>query len=361
MTVPRIIIGDFLCEDTFARDSGLNPRVLTKKVVQSVSAQATLLRAFAGEGDLLWTPLPIDPARLAEVPGLARPELVSGPQEELPAADRVLAWGETRAVRDLRRRLGATADDQFPAAEPAAAAKVNHRSFLLDAGSPALWRLPGAKMLTCIPELEQYLATMDTPPGQWVLKSPWSAAGRLRHVGSGARVEPDARRHVIDLFYRFDELLFEPWVERVADYGVSGVVTDVGVAELARHRQSVDGYGRFRSIRVLPDRSGFPPGLLDAANRAGDLLREAAYRGPYGTDAFEYRGPDDTALLRPVSEINARLTFGHIAHELRERLFPGSDLTLLLGVPPDEARYVPLLHPAEDDSTQAGLLITDQA
>lgn len=359
MNVPRIIIGDFLCEDTFARDSGLNPRVVTKKVIQSISAQATLLRIFAGEDDLLWTPLPVDPDCLADVPGLARPRLVSGPQEELPQASEILSWGETRAIRNLRRRLRAGPDLRFPASAPDVAARVNHRGFLLEAKVAKRWHLPGAKMLTCVPELEHYLGSMAGPPPDWVLKSPWSAAGRLRYVGSGLTVEPDARRHVIDLFYRFDELLFEPWVTRVADYGVCGVVDDEGVRSLCAHEQSVDGYGRFRSIRIRADQSGLPPVIVRAAEQVGELLQAADYRGPFGTDAFRYEDQEGAPVLREVNEVNARLTFGHIAHRLREQLFPGSDLTLQLGLPPDGVHYLPLLHPLKDDSTQAGLLIAD--
>ncbi len=358
MRVPRIIIGNFLCEDTFARNAGLNPRIITKKVTLSVSALATLLRVCAGDDDLLWTPLPIDPERMAPVPGLARPKLVSGPLGELPDADLVLAWGETRAVHNLRRRIGAAPDDRFPAAPPAVAAKVNHRSFLL-AAAPASWRLKAAKMLTCVPELEHYLSTLESPPDRWILKAPWSAAGRLHYVGSGSTVEKDARRHVIDLFYRFDELLFEPWVERTADYGVCGVIDDASEAPLQFHQQFVDGYGRFRSIRIPATDSRLPSGLCDGAARVRDIFGQAGYRGPFGTDAFEYVAPDGALALRPVSEVNARFTFGHIAHEIRERLFPGSNLTLLLGRPPEEGRYVPLIHPTEDDATQAGLLIAD--
>ncbi len=359
MTVPRIIIGDFLCEDTFARDSGLNPRVITKKVVRSISAQATLLRVFAGDDDLLWTPLPVDPERLADVPGLARPRLASGPQEDLPAAAEILAWGETKGVRKLRQRLFAGLDGRFPASAPDIAARVNHRGSLLEAECAAPWRLPGAKMLTCVPELEHYLETMDRPPLRWVLKSPWSAAGRLRHVGSGLTVEQDSRRHVIDLFHRFDELLFEPWLERIADYGVCGVIDDEGVGELRCHEQFVDGYGRFRSIRIRAGELAVPAEFSHAAARTGEWLRNAGYRGPFGTDAFRYEPADGETGLREVSEVNARFTFGHIAHALRERLFPGTDLTLLLGKPPEEDRYVPLLHPTEDEPTQAGLVIAD--
>jgi hypothetical protein len=357
MTVPRIIIGNLLAEDTFAREAGLNPRVVTKKVVDAISAQATLLRVFAGEDDLLWTPHPVDPDRVADLPGLARPRLVSGPLEALPRARQLLAWGETGAVAELRRRIEAGPDERFPAADPRIAARVNHRSFLLGADTPASWRLPGTKMLTCLPELEHYLATMDRPPRDWVLKSPWSAAGRLRHVGTGRTVDPTGRRHVIDLFHRFDELLFEPWVARTADHGVCGVAGDTGATGLRCHRQFVDGYGRFRSIRIPAADPDSPPGLRPAAARAAELLVAQGYRGPFGTDGFSYQDAGGGSRTREVCEINARLTFGHIANEIRERLFPGADLSLLLGVPPEGGRYLPLLHPAGDEPTRAGLLI----
>jgi hypothetical protein len=357
VTVPRLIIGNIYCEAEFAHDSGLNPRVLKVIAIAKAAALATLLRVFADDDDLLWTPVPVDPDRMPEVEGLPRPRLVSGPLKALPRAEIVLAWGETEAVARLRSDWRAAPDPRFPPADPTVAARVNHREFRLTEGAGIEAPLPGTKMLTCVPELEYYLTQLDPPPAKWVLKAPWSSAGRLRYVGSGPAVEQTARRHVIDLFYRFNELLFEPWVPRTADFGVSGSVEE---ATLRHHRLSVERYGQFAGLVFRRD--GFPEATfaVEGAKAVRELLKEHRYRGPFGTDAFLYTDADGRTATRAVSEINARLTFGHVAHALGERL-PGladrEGYTFAFGVSEDGPDRIPLLLPDPEETTEAGVLL----
>src|SRR3954451_7954082 len=101
----RRILGNLLWEDDLARRRTSPPRT----VLETVSGLATLLRAFAREGDRLWTPAPIDPDRVLEAQGLPRPILESGPLRDLPPADETLAWGGPSEV----------------------AATVHHRAFCL--------------------------------------------------------------------------------------------------------------------------------------------------------------------------------------------------------------------------------------
>src|SRR5262249_62033585 len=74
----------------------------SRAALLSLSGAATLLRAFARDGDRLWTPAPVDPRRLPAVPGLPVPLLESGPLRALlPAAD-LLAWAATPQTTALR-------------------------------------------------------------------------------------------------------------------------------------------------------------------------------------------------------------------------------------------------------------------
>ena len=67
-----------------------------------------------------------------------------------------------------------------------------------------------------------------------------------------------------------------------------------------------------------------------------EALRGAGYHGPFAIDAFAYR---DGAARRfhPVCEINARYSFGWIAHALAARL---GTTKLGFGRAPDGARLL---------------------
>jgi hypothetical protein len=110
---PRRIVGNLDCEVELARDAAFERDGSKKKagrscdtrfalpgaVEASISAFATLLRAFAREGDRIWTPRPVDAQRMAGAPGLSSPELESGPIEKIAPRGSLLAWAETPAVR----------------------------------------------------------------------------------------------------------------------------------------------------------------------------------------------------------------------------------------------------------------------
>ena len=213
------------------------PPTILPAVMETISSLATLLRVLGDEKDHLWIPCPIDPARVLEVPGLPRPLLESGPFDALRPAGSLLAWGETAQIEAWRaagRRMnptserarssppgGASADWLWscPPASPQAAATVNHRSFCLELAQRLGRALPGARMLHSLTELEGHLrdgGAATSPSGEWILKAPYSAAGRERLRGRGRSLESDAARNrVANLFAHHLTLLFEPWLERV--------------------------------------------------------------------------------------------------------------------------------------------------
>lgn len=82
--IPGRILGNLDCEAEFEATHSERPRprrALPRSALETASHLATLLRACARPGDRLWTPLPVASERLAEVPGLPRPPLESGPLE----------------------------------------------------------------------------------------------------------------------------------------------------------------------------------------------------------------------------------------------------------------------------------------
>ena len=384
---PRRILGNLTGEADLERAFGTVPpgrrRRPSRAAIATASAAATLLRAFARDGDRLWTPAPVDPERLAPVPGLPIPVLESGPLSRLPPAA-VLAWCETPEAAAERARSGAADLDppepdapladllwRLPTAPPAVVAAIHHRAFHLALVRELGCALPGARMVASLAELEAHLAAGaanavgGAAGGAWVVKAPLSAAGRSRHVAATAAevADPAVRPRLAALFARHGPLLFEPWLARLDDWGAAAVVTASGVRLLGLHRLLVDDRGRFHGIELAASDEA-PPGLpeldrarLEAtAEAVGRALALEGYSGPFGIDAYRIRDPGGEPRLQPLGEINARLTFGFVARALAERLAPspGETVRLAFGrTPPDGA--VPLLRPGADGTAGAWL------
>src|SRR5579863_609476 len=106
---PRLLLGNLNCEDELALLLAAKPGARpprrhpwTRRALARAAGAATLLRVFAAPGDRLWVLAPTAPGRLAEVPGLPRPQVLCGPPPENRLAGGVLAWCETPTVAALR-------------------------------------------------------------------------------------------------------------------------------------------------------------------------------------------------------------------------------------------------------------------
>ncbi len=342
---PRLIVANLGWEEELAGGTRPGERALSRRARSVVGSAAGWLRLLARDGDRLWVP---DAAEAVDVepPGgrrlvLPRVRLERGAAAGIAPATEVLAWGESPAVAALRRGSrpsgGAFASHgslhqalwSLAPAPPEVAAACHHRAFAL-AAVEALqearpreegWALPGARMVASVGELERHLAAGGAAAGggRWVLKSPWSAAGRGRHLGTGPGDlrEPASRRHVERLLERHGSLLFEPWVDRLADFGAAALVTPEGLRRVGVHGQEVDGRGVFAAIQLAPELAADERRRLEAAvESVGERLRAAGYVGPFGVDAYRFRTPDGRLVFRPLSEVNARMTFGLLAHVL---------------------------------------------
>jgi hypothetical protein len=294
----RALLANFLAEDELARLARVGrPRTPSRATIERIAGLADQLRVFAQDGDRLW------------IPGSGRPE----------PADEVLAWCETPEAVALRRRPRRVSEEDgplheilwhLPVAAPEVVAAVNHRSFHLQVVRELGCALPGARMVESVADLKA--------PGPWVVKAPYSASGRSRYIHREEAVlaDPKARRTVERLFDLHGPLLFEPWMERTADFGACALLTPGGLRVLGFHRQTVDGKGQFSGIELSSEE---PPGMRAAMEGAGRALQRAGYVGPFGIDAWEYRRPDGGLAFNPLGEINARMTFGLVARARAER------------------------------------------
>jgi hypothetical protein len=317
----RRILANLLCEDDLARRRASPSRA----VLETVARMAALLRVFAQDGDHLWSPAPVE-----SLPDGPRLILESGPLRDLPPAEEVLAWCETpeAAAHRLGPRSSAVSLDAplhellwtLPVPSPSVVAAVHHRAFHLQVAERLGCALPGARMVESLTELDRLPL-----PRSWVVKAPLSASGRSRYIerNGPALSDPKARRTVERLFERHGPLLFEPWMDRVADFGVSAILTGTDLRIVGIHGQQVDRKGQFAGIDLQPDLTeGDRDHLLETVEAVGAALRRAGYVGPFGIDAWSYRNEDGTVVLNPLGEINARMTFGLVAWAEREALTP---------------------------------------
>jgi hypothetical protein len=323
----RRILANLLAEDELA---GL-PSSPPKAVLETVARMAPLLRVFARDGDRLWSPAAIDPESVPEIPGLPLPIFESGPLRGLPPATDVLAWCETSEA--TAHRGGARGESevswdaplseilwQLPTPSPAVVAAVHHRAFFLDVAETLGCALPGAQMLRSIVDLDHVLRTAPTA---WIVKAPFSASGRSRYIerNGPALSDPKSRRTVERLFERHGSLLFEPWMDRTEDFGVSALLGMSGLRIVGIHRQQVDRKGQFMGIDLRPDLSDADRHqLLKTTEAVAAALRSSGYVGPFGIDAWRYQRADGAIVLNPLGEINARMTFGLVEWAMAERL-----------------------------------------
>lgn len=328
---------------------------LATALQRRLSALGTLLRVFARDDDdvlVLPTPLPHD--RLPRLLDLPVPRLEIAGEQRGSAA-----WSAARSPKHRPRDLHAQAlakvaalrsstFEVHPAPLPreamlqlsplsplgtttratSAATLALHRSFGWALAQRIDAALPGAAMLATIAEVESWLCDLEARSGTsaWIGKHPLSAAGRQRIRGKGPLDEAQ-RAPLQRMLAAHEPLLFEPWHERIADVGCCGRVLDDGsVALLPAHRQLVASDGAFQGIvveRAALDELGGAEAheLSRVAAAVGGALAALGYRGPYGLDAWTYRCADGGRGFQALGELNARCTFGLVAHALAQRAF----------------------------------------
>ncbi|MCB9177490.1 MAG: hypothetical protein H6648_10040 [Caldilineae bacterium] len=380
-----LLVANLDCEADWASawpSSGPSSASAPRPVPLSVAARnaaaiaGSLMRGLAtGPEDRLWLAAPLDESALDDGVGLPRPALVGGPLGQVPGTGSVLGWGETPALAALRQRcgvppsaaaratgpdadgahpapepsvrepratdprqLGATLLDLFPP-DPDTAARANHRGLSLRMAQEHGWALPGARMLDSFEAIERHLAAggaASAPEQRWVLKTPLSAAGRDRVHGRGAHLaEPGARRRCVELLRWQGSLRFEPWMTRLDDWGMVGLVDRAGPWPIGLHRQLTDPFGRFQGLELAQgaasiEAAGRALGLPDPAvstirtafEVAGVALAGIGYRGAFGVDAWRYRDPDGRVRMQPLGEINARVTMGLVGQSLIAGIAP---------------------------------------
>lgn len=245
---------------------------------------------------------------------------------------------ERVAWRAPRMRVGVPPHADLAWANPDARA-ANDRRLAHAVEVERGWALPGAKVIARVDEID-----VD---GAWVVKAPWTAAGRDRCHGSGAPTG-EQRTRIGRLLDVFGALVLEPWCERIVDVGVCATVEVGRVTAMPPHVLVTDARGNFVGIDVvLPPLEPGERAMLDAAvEAAGAAIAATGYNGPFAIDAFAYRAGGERRF-RALCEINARYTFGWIARAFADRC--GTKRLGFAPTPPAGATI--LIAPSDDRAT----------
>jgi hypothetical protein len=307
---PFVIHANLDVEATWVR------MTLPTKIRERISLYASLLAALEPPDVTapveVWAPAPVDPRRLLTGRGWTPPVMRVGS----PPSPQ-LVWADARARA------------------------VNDRAFALSIATGEGAALPGARVIESIDALADVR-------GPWVCKAPWTTAGRDRCHGDGPPTT-EQRTRLERLLAQFGALMFEPWCDRICDAGIVGFAFAEGSFTAAPHGLITDARGTFLGIDLTTTGllSAEEEYLGDIAQAVSRALGDAGYRGPFSVDAFVYRGPDAARMLHPLCEINARFTFGHVAHALGTRL--GTTRLGFSSAPPADATV--LIAPADDGVT----------
>ena len=333
-----------------------------------IAALGTLMRALAtSDDDELVTVAPVDAARVPDGAGAPRPRLAAGPPRPDPGHP-TLTWGATAAAPatpdptaagdDVAARLWRAPAPGLGAAAVEIARACNDRRLAAAVAAALDAALPGAAIVTDADgddALDDAIraAAAASPLGAWVAKAVICAAGRDRVRRRGADLDPPTRTRLHRLRARGGALVVEPWLDRALDHGQTGVVGDGGDVTLwPAHRLWCDDGGGFRGVVIDPRDEAVTPhreALAAAARAAGEAIARAGHRGAFGVDALVHRTPRGLAL-RPLVEINARMTFGVIARAWLERVGSAGALEVGRGAPPPDARPLLSPEPGGDDT-----------
>jgi len=219
--------------------------------------------------------------------------------ENLPG----LSWMPTPTAIKWLERAGAK-----PVSAPSyeILRRVSDRRFSLGLGAT----LPGQRLVTTIDEALEALST----GGNWLLRRPFGFAGRGRRRARRDEVLGAARTWIEASLRSYGALCVEPWVERVADFGLHGYLSKAGALTLGSptsQEMAPDGtWLATRPVLAGELNADEESALFQAAEDAARALFSAGYFGPFGLDAFRFREANGACRFNPRCEINARYSMG---------------------------------------------------
>jgi hypothetical protein len=302
-------------EMELAADSpGSYRRPQTFQALNRRLAPHLLWLASPGDALLLEESWPETLAREAERRGV---ELILHNKATPPQPDRIFTpWGWTPSVV----RLGESLSARLPTVSLETVRRVNSKLWSHALEQELGIAMRGACVAADFAELQEAVASAcPRADDKWVIKSPFGFAARERVLGRGARLEGAQATWTRRQFARGVKLIFQPWLERVREYGVTfeieakGEINVKGISDLQTNGAGT-GTGYLLGRRIGAERVAE---LQRLAQVVGMRLFREGYTGAAGLDALEHTGG-----LHPLLEINARYTMGFVALAIERALNP---------------------------------------
>lgn len=309
--MPRIWLGNFDFESTLAGE-------IPSREAQRIAAE--LVFAFlpvANEGDVIVTASDFDDAFLRELQReMALPAISFRRLHDIPEHRdgwELVPWGWTSALRDLARQRGW----QINAPDPCSVAAVHAREFSVRVAEELQVQHIGVHCIHAVAELDAIVSRLNDD-AHWVVKSQWTTSGRGQLRRRGRRLSDGDRAWITRHLHRDGLVVWEPWLNSLAEFGFQWSIPATGVPELlAIVPLLTDQHGQYIGS-VLPttvDRACETEwrDAVDIGRLVCERMQAAGYFGPVGIDAMRYADTSGAQCMRPIQEINARWTMGRLA------------------------------------------------
>ncbi|QDU43572.1 [Butirosin acyl-carrier protein]--L-glutamate ligase [Symmachiella dynata] len=318
--MPRLLYGNFDFEHHLTGAGAPSP----DSKLGRINAELTpALIALADEEDYLWCPAPFDESHLNDLTaaGMPRPRLVTA-GASLPRDLSLVPWGWSDVALKLATQTGASAE--HPPLEVVKQANCRRVAYELE----TRWNcgLDGAAEICHLDELARVIEQSANFSLGWVLKARFGMSGRERHLGSGVEVETPTINWAKKRLARDGAVLFEPWVQRIDEAGLQFEIPRDGEPQLLGITpQLCDATGHYRGSRLTISAAAATAWqtAVDVGRRLAVHMQQTGYFGPLGIDAMRYRDQQGEIRIRPLQDINARLTMGRLAWGFRRCLVPG--------------------------------------
>ena len=326
--MPRLFYGNFDFEHRLA-DAGNEPSQALKRLNAEL---ASSWLAIADDGDLIWTPSPIDTQFWVEAVQNQLPNVIPITSlAHVPRQTELIPWGWSDEVRKWGTRSGW----QMNAPTDEAIRWANSRATSAELEQRWSVGLPDAARIESVEQFQTALPRLLASNERWVVKALFSMSARERILGRGPATAAEMnwiRRRILAQGVVF----LEPWVERIEEIGMQFDVPATGSPRLMGVTpMRVDERGQYAGSMFSQDHSqdhseDHPedqPGnssdsqwdhhdwaaAITVGLRAAETLQAQGYFGPLGIDAMSYRDSTGARQIRPLQDINARWTMGRLS------------------------------------------------